>query len=296
MEGGLRSNFKAQLLSLHLTFAATVAAVGGAASAVGGAAATAAQPQPAFPYLPGAHWTPTFVEDFDGAALNTSRWLVRENETHCEPCELQLYVSSALRVEGGELLVTTQRAHALGPGGVAYNYTSGWVDSRASFSQRLGLFEARARLPPQNASGAWPAFWTLPANQSACWPTQGEIDVFEYAAMPLEDSVFGSYRWGTACGDDRQVLPGAAFPPAGAPAVDWTAPHVFAALWNETALSFFVDGQLYETKLAGEVDLPSGPHFVVLDTAVAWFWPPGEDAAYPATTAWDYVHVFERAG
>ena len=255
------------------------------------------QVQPAFPYLPGGgavgSWVATFVEDFDGDALNTSRWRARNNETHCEPCELQLYVATALEVVGGELLITTARHQAVGPGGSTFNFTSGWVDSLESFGQRLGLFEARARLPAQTATGAWPAFWTLPRNSSACWPTQGEIDVFEYLGDALENSVFGSYRWGTACGDDRQVVPGAAFPPAGLPPVDWTTPHVFAALWNESAICFFVDGILYETKTADEVALPSSPHYVILDTAVAPFWPPGPEAAYPATTAFDFVHVFE---
>jgi beta-glucanase (GH16 family) len=287
-----------QARRLLLLAAVASLAQGPAAAAAGAAAAGAAPVQPAFPYLPGGggggSWVPTFVDDFDGDALNTSLWRVRENETHCEPCELQLYVASALAVAGGELIVTTARERAVGPAGAVFNYTSGWVDSRDSFSQRFGLFEARARLPAQGASGAWPAFWTLPANASACWPTQGEIDVFEYlAADGLEDAVFGSFRWGTACGDDRQVLPGAAFPPAGQPPVDWAAaPHVFAALWNASAISFFVDGELYETKTAGEVILPSDAHYVILDTAVAPFWPPGPGAAYPATTAWDFVHVF----
>ena len=59
-------------------------------------------------------------------------------------------------------------APAIGPGGRVFNFTSGWIDTHGTFAQLGGLFEVRAQLPAQNASGAWPAFWTLPANASAC--------------------------------------------------------------------------------------------------------------------------------
>lgn len=32
-----------------------------------------------------------------------------------------------------------------------------------------------------------------------------EIDIYEYTANALDNQIFGSYRWGTACGDDQQV-------------------------------------------------------------------------------------------
>jgi beta-glucanase (GH16 family) len=253
---------------------------------------------PAYDYstplgLHGGAWVPTFADEFSAAALNASKWNVRTNESHCSPCELQLYVPSALNVSDGELVVTTARGRLIGPGGQLFNFSSGWVDTFGKFSQRYGLFEARATLPAQAATGAWPAFWTLPANRSICWPMGGEIDVFEYTANPLLNNVFGSYRWGTACGDDMQPLPGAPYPPWGAPEIDWSAaPHTFSVVWNETALAFFVDGALYETKTSAEVDMPLGEHYVILDTAVAWYYPPAPGAAYPTTTRWDWVHVF----
>lgn len=56
----------------------------------------------------------------------------------------------------------------------------------------------------------------------------GEIDVFEYTANPLINDVFGSYRWGTACDNDNQLLPGAGFPANGS-SINWNAAyHVIA--------------------------------------------------------------------
>lgn len=242
-------------------------------------------------------WVLVLDEDFDGPALNASLWEARANETHCEPCEPQLYVPSALSLANSSLLITTAAANATGPGGARFNWTSGWVDTKGRFSFTFGRLQARARLPAPNATGAWPAFWTLPANDSVCWPTGGEIDVFEATmGIPLAGSdVFGSLRWGTACGDDRQVLPGAAYPGAGRPPVDWTQWHVFGIEWNASTLAFSVDGETYEVKSAAAGDwVPQLQQYIILNTAIAWYWPPAlGPAAYPAVTAFDWVRLWQ---
>lgn len=242
-------------------------------------------------------WQLTFFDDFNGPSLNTSIWSVRNNETHCSPCEPQLYVDSAVTVENGSLVITTARLNGtgiVGPGGQRFNFTSGWLDSSASFSQLYGKFEARMLLPSQKSTGIWPAFWSLPSNKSQCWPTGGEIDVIEYTANGLDNQIFGSYRWGTACGDNKQVLPGAGYPPLGSPPIDWSADyHIFAIEWNATALTFLVDGNAYETKTSGQVILPTSPQFLIFDVAVAWYWPPGPNAVYPARTLVDWVKAWQ---
>ena len=241
-------------------------------------------------------WQPTFIDDFNYTSIQDPNflkyWNIRNNESHCEPCEPELYMATALNITNNTLVVTTERNKILGPGGITYNFTSGWVDTSKKFSQLYGLFEAKAKLPSQNSTGIWPAFWTLPV--SGCWPTQGEIDVFEYTANQLENDVFGSYRWGTTCDNDNQVLPGAGYPPFGSPPIDWSADfHTFAAIWNSTSINFYVDGNWYETKNSTEVILPTVPHYVILDTAIAWYWMPDNTSVYPATTIWEYVHVYE---
>lgn len=242
-------------------------------------------------------WQPTFSEDFNYSSINgsnfTKNWNIRSNESHCEPCEPELYVASALSMDNDTLVVATARSHTLGPDGQIYNFTSGWVDTKGKFSQMYGLFEAKAKLPGQNSTGIWPAFWTLPESND-CWPTQGEIDVFEYTANFLTNDVFGSYRWGTSCGNDNQVLPGAGYPSSSGNTIDWSADfHTFAVIWNSSSINFYVDGNWYETKNSTKVNLPTVPHYVILDTAIAWYWMPDSNAVYPATTVWDYVHVYQ---
>ena len=75
--------------------------------------------------------------------------------------------------------------------------------------QTKGRFEASIRMPVNNATGAWPAWWLLPEGE--CWPVSGEIDIVEWyagqghnqhsrPANPAQMS--SSYHYGYCCGCD----------------------------------------------------------------------------------------------
>jgi beta-glucanase (GH16 family) len=166
------------------------------------------------------NWTLTFEDDFDGTVLNASTWHVHDNWTHCCPQELSLYVKEAVSVSDGFLVIRTDRTPqpVAGPGGQPFNFTSGWLDSKASFAQHTGRFEANMSLPSTDDSGIWPAFWLMP-NSTQCWPTGGEVDIMEFVGNPLgeaADRIWGSYHWQrnqSACGEDLEPVPGAPYPP-----------------------------------------------------------------------------------
>jgi hypothetical protein len=69
-------------------------------------------------------WVITFGDDFDGESLNSSRWNVAHNMTH-GPRELQLYLSDEVYLEGGDLVIRTQRrtAHF----NSTHMYVMGWL-------------------------------------------------------------------------------------------------------------------------------------------------------------------------
>ena len=144
--------------------------------------------------------------------------------------------------EGGGLQITTVAKQMTGPNGARFNYSSGWVDTKGKWSQYLGRFEANCSLPTRRAEGVWPAFWLMPANISQCWPTGGEIDIFEMNGNAVEDSIFGSYHWAkpAQCGHDLEPIPGAPFRPLHA-ADDWqTDYHVYGVEWRTDRLDFYV--------------------------------------------------------
>ena len=231
-----------------------------------------------------------FFDDFLGTEINADYWQINNNTKHCSPCELSLYLEKNVEVKDGNLVITTMRETVIGgPSNEEFNYTSGWVVGKPTFY--LGKFEVRAKLPPQTATGAWPAHWLMPKSDQ-CWPTGGEIDIMEATSNPWSYHIFGSYRWGVECTEDKQILPGGTYPPLGEPLINWAEDyHIFSVEWTDTEMIFGVDGIDYEVKTSDEVIFPTYPMYFILDTAVSWYMPPGPNAIYPATHVIDWVRV-----
>lgn len=268
--GSENNNYNSR--AMLVTALAMVALAAGVASP----ADIAAQAAPATPHK--LVWS----DEFDGTALNATNWNVRNNESHCCQLgkqELELYMADEVSVADGFLHLRTRHRSMVGPtskGTVqTYNFTSGWIDTKGKFSRLGGRFEANCSLPTTAATGIWPAFWLLPEGD-ACWPTGGEIDIFELDGPKLFNEVFASYHWappGAAnCGRDKAPIPGAGHKPAGAGANWQTGWHVYAVEWETAAgtqkLTYFLDGVPYFTRTAEEVDLPPSAMYVIFDQAV----------------------------
>eukprot|EP00040_Diaphanoeca_grandis_P018933 m.99662 g.99662 ORF g.99662 m.99662 type:complete len:313 (-) comp27178_c0_seq3:787-1725(-) len=227
-------------------------------------------------------WELLWEDSFEGSVLNASRWNIKTNESHCCPAELELFVTEAVTVKDGKLVITTKQETVLGPKGKVYNFTSGWVDTKNHFYHKYGRFDANCSLPPRNATGIWPAFWLMPQN-GTCWPTGGEIDIFEFNGDPLQDEVWGSYHWAKsgACDKDLEPIPGAPYRPHGSKS-DWQLDfHVYTVEWSPERLDFYVDGNLYLTRMSEHVDLPTDPMYIIFDQAVdSWLFKPGSKTSY----------------
>jgi hypothetical protein len=57
---------------------------------------------------------------------------------------MQLYLRDRVNVANGTLILTTQRDSVLGPGGVTYNFSSGWVDTQHKVYFLGGRMEVRS--------------------------------------------------------------------------------------------------------------------------------------------------------
>jgi beta-glucanase (GH16 family) len=126
-------------------------------------------------------WELAFSDEFDGAALDRSRWADRSTAEpdmgHGNQGNQQLEWNRAANCEvtGGELVMTARREPFTSPSGIRYDWTSCLITSSPSYSFRYGYLEERSILPAER--GFWPAFWT--------WQTRGvdrhtETDVYEY--------------------------------------------------------------------------------------------------------------------
>lgn len=222
-------------------------------------------------------WTLTFHDEFDGAKLDTRKWIDSYPDgvrTHSNN-EQQYYATDGYEVGKGKLrLIGLKRAM----GGMPY--TSGMISSYGKFAQQYGWFEIRAKFP--KGKGFWPAFWLLPPTKD--WPP--EIDVLEILGHET-DRVYMTNHWRTADGKHEgkgDSYKGPDF------AADY---HTFAIDWEPDSITWYVDGkERYRTT----EHIPAEPMYLLANLAVGGDWPGMPDATtvFPGVMEIDYIRVYKR--
>ena len=242
------------------------------------ATATAAPDGPPGP------WRLVFADEFDGTALDTTRWLpcVSHGQLgHRAECtgwndELQTYRPENVEVRDGALRLVGRDD----PDG----YTSGAITTAidvfgfdqpgyTDFTHTYGYTEVRFRTPP--GPGMWPAVWGLPYNSDG-----DEIDVVEV----VRGSAFFTLHTGDDNTGGQFELPGVDF------SRGW---HVVGTLWEPGRLTWYLDGAPVYTLTSG---VPDQPFFVQANLAIGGSWPGPPDASTPFPTSFDidYIRVHQR--
>lgn len=233
-------------------------------------------------------WSDEF-DQTDGTAPDPSKWSYDIGGGGWGNNELQYYTNRTdnVRVEAGQLVI---EAKAENYGG--RNYTSGRLLTKGKASWTYGRMEARIKIP--KGKGIWPAFWLLGANvDTAHWPDCGEIDIMENIGSEpstLHGTLHGPGYSGAAgiTGDYHFT--------GGALSDDY---HIYAIEWEESRISWFIDGQQYFSLTSG--NLPAGrswifsqPQFLLLNLAVGGNWPgnPNATTVFPQRMSVDYVRVY----
>ncbi|MBC7773413.1 MAG: glycoside hydrolase family 16 protein [Pyrinomonadaceae bacterium] len=221
-----------------------------------------------------AGWQLVWSDEFDGAAIDTTRWNVRNAPGNTNN-ELQYYAPDEVTVSGGMLHLRSQRRNFGGR-----SYTSGLVETRRKFAQTYGRVEICAKLP--GTQGIWPAHWMLP--ESGIWPP--EIDIMELLGHQ-PNTVHMTNHWGVW--PQNQQRTGSYTGP------DFTQGfHVFAMEWTPTRIEWYVDGVI---RMASNSGVSNGlPFYIILNTAVGGIWPGNPDAStvFPQHHDIDYVRVYTR--
>jgi beta-glucanase (GH16 family) len=240
-------------------------------------------------------WELVWSDEFDGQALDRSKWEFEVNASGGGNRELQYYVTNNLSVRDGFLTIEARQERYTGPAGTR-DYTSSRIRTRRKGDWLYGRIEVRAKLP--KGKGIWPAIWMMPTdNHYGPWPNSGEIDIMELLGHEPA-KVHGTLHYGDAV--KRHEFKGSSYAlRASTFAEDF---HVFQLDWDRRAMTWSVDGKLYQTQTNWHTRTNSFPapfdqrFYLILNLSVGGNWPGSPDAttAFPQAMIVDYVRVYRK--
>lgn len=212
------------------------------------------------------------------------RFLGNEQQVYVDP-NYKGYGINPFSVSDGVLTITAQKA----PVGfeapstfkkvAADTYTSGLLNSEASFSMQYGYYEIRAEMPA--GKGLWPAFWLLQSNGE--WPA--EYDVVEVLGHDTK-SLHATSHWKNQSGSNQMEHQAAKTFDAA------DGFHTYGFDWTKDKITWYYDGvKVFEA--ANRVTDQS--MYMLVNLAVGGDWPgkPNAQTTFPAEMKIDYVRVYQ---
>ena len=221
----------------------------------------------------GMTWNLVWHDEFDGTALNLSKWVYRPDGRRRDGWWDQKTVA----LDGiGHLVIHTIKE--------ADKYLDGCITTQGKFEKAFGLYVARIQL--QKQSGHWSAFWiTGPGvNQVGDGGRRGtEIDIMEKPW--LDDHVQHTLHW-DGYGQEHKSEANQ----VGVPGV-MKGFHTFGLWWKPDEYIFYVNGkETWRTSASGVCQVPE--YMLLSDEIGPW----GGDiskAQLPDQFLVDYVRVYD---
>lgn len=280
----------------------------------------------------GAGWELVWADEFDGAALDRSKWTPEVSCWGGGNNERQCYTDRPdnIAVEGGMLLLKAKKERFAGPARPpeiaeavnptqAQSHTSGKVRTIGLHAWRYGRIEARAKVP--RGQGTWPAIWMMPNDPAyGPWPRSGEIDILEAVNIGArckdceggvgENRTISALHFGDFAPLNRYVDHRNALPTGALPSDDF---HVYAVEWGEGVIRFLVDDRVHLTVTAdqwstaapGAKGNPAAPFdqpfYIMANLAVGGRLSEENNAkgvaagSFPAQFAIDWIRVYRCA-
>jgi beta-glucanase (GH16 family) len=173
-----------------------------------------------------------FVDDFNGTALDTSKWMYRTDSK-----ALSTQLARNVRLDGGSLVIDLKKETASDK-----SYTGGGVISRQRFG--FGYFEARVKM--HGAAGWHQAVWAMATpDGSTTYPEmiRTEIDGIEFDSDLPAKAHMGLIIWnGPKSSRTLTCSPGVYRSPLGFDASD--AFHTYGFEYTPASVRYYVDGDL----------------------------------------------------
>ncbi|MBE1565280.1 beta-glucanase (GH16 family) [Nonomuraea africana] len=236
------------------------------------------------PVGPGGRWTLTFQDEFDGSAVDGSKWQFRstaESDWSDKPYgtgnpnskQLEFDQPGNCSVAGGALTITARPDSVRSESGHRYRWSSCLITSSGpqGYAFRYGYVEIRATLP--SPRGFWPSFWTWQASGQR---QQTETDVFEYFS-DNHRHLYLSWHWD----GDKGCTHKPDFDPS-------AGMHVYGADIGESGTDFYIDG----VKACHAAGSPPSVVNLVVSNFVYAEVPPAPESVGHMTV--DYVRAWQR--
>jgi beta-glucanase (GH16 family) len=257
---------------------------------------------------PPPQWNIVWDDEFNGTSIDTSKWTFDIGTGPPYPGwgnnELEYYTSRTNNayVSDGLLHIRAQQESYGGQ-----NYTSAKIKSTGLFYKTYGRFEWHAKLP--SGTGFWPALWMLPQSSPyGGWPNEGEIDVVENKGnIPNQEG--GTIHYGGQNGND--IYSGATYTfPSGDSVTNF---HTYLLEWTTNKISWYVDGNLYETQVnwwsnvgtsTNRYPYPAPfdrPFYIIMNLAIGgnYLGNPSTNSinpSLPGELQVDYIRVYDQTG
>jgi beta-glucanase (GH16 family) len=224
----------------------------------------------------------TFDDEFEGAALDLSKWNIISRILYSNGA-VNAYNPAMVSVVNGHLKLDLQRVSYLGK-----PYSGGEVDTRNKFNQRYGYFEARIQVP--SGSGLHSSWWLWPITD--LWPP--EIDIMEVrGSQPTQVNM--TTHWAEndmhRIGPTDTTFTGDHYAESTYIGSDFTQDfHVFGVEWTPSMLIWYIDG--VERHRTTE-HVPQEAFWLELDLALDNYGGPVDASTLlPASMLVDYVRVY----
>jgi beta-glucanase (GH16 family) len=258
----------------------------------------------------GSTWRCAFDDEFDGTAVDTSKWLAQLTPTSgfsSGPIGSQVcYFNdpSTISESDGYLHLSVIREPApfrCGNQLVGFStqYAGGSVSTYNGFAQTYGRFEVRALLPQTTVQGLQETLWLYPRKLAyGAWPASGEIDLAEFYSQYADWNIpYLHYRYDpatTAASTSTNTVT------AYTCTIDHTAFNTYAVDWQPGRITIYVNGDvcLVDNYAPSGLASPAPfdqPFMIVLTQALGM----GTNAfdpsvtPLPATTLVDYVRAWK---